>query len=153
MATSVDRYPSIAGSNGSSRIAGVIRRLPLIMLAVIFSLISFKYLTNPVSAAAAAGISFTSPGGVTIVRVGFAAFPLSFAIMAFASLVYARQRLYGLYMVLTVDSVVMAVRIFGMLAVHSMDSAKLLAPEAVLLVLALAAIRLESTTGRQSAGA
>ena len=34
------------------------------MMTVIFSLISFKYLSDPVGSAAAAGINFTSPGGI-----------------------------------------------------------------------------------------
>jgi sigma-70-like protein len=67
---------------GCSRIAPVLRRAPLVMVTVIFSLISLRYLFDPIHAAAAAGISFTSPGGITVARVGFAAFPLSFAIFA-----------------------------------------------------------------------
>ena len=47
-------------------------------------------------------------------------------------------------MVLTVDSVVMAVRIVGFWLDHSITSAPLLAPEAVLLTLSIIAIRLES---------
>jgi hypothetical protein len=118
------------------------------MMLVIFSLISVRYLSNPVGAAATVGISFTSPGGITIARVGFAAFPLSMAILAFASLLSARRRLAGLYMVLTVDAVVMAVRIFGMLVDHSTASADLFAPEAVLLTLSIIAIRLEAVAQR-----
>ena len=102
------------------------------MTTVIFTLISFRYLAHPVRAAAEAGIAFTSPGGITIARVGFAAFPLSLAILAFASLISARWRLAGLYMVFAVDSVVMAVRIVGFWLDHSTASAPLLAPEAVL---------------------
>jgi len=112
--------------------------------------ISFKYLSNPVGAAAAVGINLASPGGVTIGRVAFAGFPLSFAILAFASLVSARRRLHGLYMVLTVVSVVMAIRIFGMLAVPSTERARLLAPEAVLLILSFVAIPLESGAVRRA---
>lgn len=151
MVTPVHNYPVATKSGGSSRVAAVVRRAPLIMMTVIFTLIAFKYLSDPVGTAAAAGINFNSPGGVTIARVGFAGFPLSFAILAFTSLVSARRRLYGLYMVLTVDSVVMAVRVFGMLVVHSLESAHLLAPEAVLLILSLIAIRLEAAAQRGQA--
>ena len=115
------------------------------MATVIFTLISFRYLAHPVRAAAEAGIAFTSPGGITIARVGFAAFPLSLAILAFASLISARWRLSGLYMVLTVDSSVMAVRILGFWLDHSTASALLLAPEAVLLTVSIIAIHLESS--------
>ena len=127
-----------------SRIAAFLGRAPLIMMTVIFSSISFRYLMHPVRTAAEAGITLTSPGGITIARVGFAGFPLSLAILAFASVISTRRRLAGLYMALTVVSVVMAVRIFGMLMDHSSASAPLLVPEAVLLTLSIIAIRLES---------
>src|SRR5215475_1905360 len=114
------------------------------MMAVIFTLISFRFLVHPVRGAAEAGISFTAPGGITIARVAFAAFPVALAFLAFSSLISKRWRLAGLYMVLTVDSVVMAVRILGFWLDHSTASALLLVPEAALLVLSIVAIRLES---------
>lgn len=150
MSTSVHSYPLTTRSRASSRITAVLRRAPLIMMSVIFTLISLRYLSDPVGAAVAVGISFTSPGGITIARVGFAAFPLSLAILAFASLLQSTHRLAGLYMVLTVDAVVMAVRIFGMLVDHSTASAHLLAPETVLLTLSIIAIRLESAARREA---
>ena len=136
---SVEMNPGV-----SSRITAVFRRIPLAMFTFIFAMISFRYLVNPVHYAAAAGISFTSYGGVTVARVGFAALPLSFAILALISLVSPRWRLGGLYMVLTVNSVVIAVRILGFQLDHSTASARLLLPETVLLILTIVAIRLES---------
>jgi hypothetical protein len=144
MATSIQSYPTATKESGSSRITAVLRRAPLMMVTVIFTLISFRYLSDPVRAAAAVGISFTSPGGITVARVGFAAFPLSFAILAFSCLVSARRLLAGLYMVLTVAAVVIAVRILGMALDHSTETARLLVPEFVLLTLSVIAIRLES---------
>ena len=129
----------------TSRVAFVLRRAPLVMVTVIFTLISLRYLSDPVRAAAAAGISFTSPGGVTVARIGFAAFPLSFAMLAFSCLISTRRLLAGLYMVLTVVAVVTAVRILGILLDHSAsENARLLVPESVLLILSVIAIRLES---------
>ena len=148
MNTSVHAYPLVTKSGTWSRPVAVLRRAPLIMMLVIFSLISIRYLSNPVGAAAGVGISFTSPEGITIERVAFVAFPLSIAILAFASLLSARRRLAGLYMVLTVDLVVMAVRVFGILVDHSTASAHLLAPEGVLLTLSIIAIRLEAAAQR-----
>jgi hypothetical protein len=145
MDAAINNY-SVVGKGGNSRIAGLFRRAPLAMMTVIFTLISFRYLAHPVSSAAEAGINFTSSSGITIARVGFAAFPLSLAILAFASLISARWRLAGLYMVLTVDSVVMLVRILGFWLDHSIASAPLLVPEAVLLTLSIIAIRLESAS-------
>jgi hypothetical protein len=144
MSTPVRTYALEGHSNYSSRIAAVARRAPLIMTTFIFTMISMRNLVHPVAAAAKAGISFTSPGGITIARVGFGAFPLAFAILALAALLSARRRVAGLYMVLVVAAVVIAVRIFGILADHSAESARLLAPEFVLLTLSIIAIRLES---------
>lgn len=144
MSTATQTYSAEFNPGASSRIARVFRRVPLVMFTAIFIMISFRYLVHPVHYAAEAGISFTSPGGITIARVGFAAFPLSFAILALTALLSTRWRLGGLYMVLTVDCAVMAVRIVGFQLDHSTASARLLVPEAVLLILAVVAIRLES---------
>ena len=52
-------------------------RLVLLPPTVIFALIASRYLLNPIQAASAVGIAFTSPLGITIARVGFAGFPLA----------------------------------------------------------------------------
>jgi hypothetical protein len=149
MSTATQTYSVEMNPGPSSHITAVFRRIPLAMFTFIFTMISFRYLVNPVHYAAAAGISFTSSGGITIARVGFAALPLSLAILALISLLSPRWRLGGLYMVLTVDSVVMAVRILGFQLDHSTASARLLVPETFLLILAIVAIRLESARLRR----
>jgi hypothetical protein len=142
METSTNSY---SGTDSRSfSFASLLRRAPLIMMTVVFTLISFRNLVQPVHSAAKAGIIFTSQSGITIARIGFGAFPLSLAILAFASLVSARWRLAGLYMVLTVDSVVILVRLLGFWLDHSTTTVGLLVPEFVLLALAIIAIRLES---------
>jgi hypothetical protein len=144
MATSTNSYPIATKPTRLSRISAVVCRAPLFMMTVVFTLISFRYLSDTVGAAAAVGIDLASPGGITTARVGFGAFPLAFAILAFVSLVSARWRLAGLYMVLTIDSIAMAVRACSIITVHSAASARLFGPEAVLFILSLFAIRLES---------
>ena len=119
MGAAMNSHSVSARAGNSSRLAGVLRRAPLVMTTVIFTLISFRYLAHPVRTAAEAGIAFTSPGGITIARVGFAAFPLSLAILAFTSLFSTRWRLADLYMVLTADSVVITVRVLGFWLDHS----------------------------------
>lgn len=151
MLTSSGSYSIASKSTGSARMSAVLRRIPLIMVTVIFTLISFRYLTHSVVAAEAEGIRFTSSGGITVARIAFGAFPLAFAILAFVSLVSARWRIAGLYMVLTVDGVVIGVRAFSIVAVHSAASARLFAPETALLILSLIAIRLESVALQKSA--
>lgn len=150
MSTATQTYSTEINPGASSRISAVFRRIPLVMFTAIFTMISLRYLVNPVHYAGAAGISFTSSSGITIARVGFAALPLSFAILALFSLFSTRWRLGGLYMVLTVDSVVMAVRILGFQLDHSTASARLLIPETFLLILTIVAIRLESVRPRSA---
>jgi hypothetical protein len=145
MSTTAQRYSVDTTPTLLSRIDPILRRAPLVMMTAIFTLISVRYLVRPVQEAAAVGISFTSPGGIAVARVGFAGFPLAFAILAFTCLISTRRLLAGLYMVLTLVSVVIAVRIFGIVLDHSTQSARLLIPEAVLLVLSVVAIRLEES--------
>ena len=151
MSATIQRFSLESTPTLLSRIAPIVSRVPLIMLTGIFTLISVRYLLRPVQEAAAVGITFSSPGGITVARVGFAGFPLAFAILALACLVSSRRLLAGLYMALTLDSVVMAVRVFGILLDHSTQSAHLLIPEAVLLVLSLIAIRLEAARRHREA--
>ena len=149
MATSAERYSTEMKVNSSSRIAAVLRRAPLVMSTVIFTLVGFRYLLDPIHAAAAQGISLNSPRGVTVARIGFTAFPLSFAILAFSCLISTDRLLAGLYMVLIVIGVVTAMRILGIVLDHSAaETTRLLAPEFVLLTLSVIAIRLESARRR-----
>lgn len=146
MNASIQSYPAITKPSGMLRIAPVLCRLPLLIVAVVFTLISLRYFFNPVHAAATAGISFTSPAGITAAKTGFVAFPLSFAIVAFASLISSRRLLSGLYTLLTTVAVGTTVRILSLLTDHSgKESARLLGPEFVLLALFVIAIRLESS--------
>jgi hypothetical protein len=149
MATFAERYLTEEKTNVPSRLTAVLRRAPLVMMTVIFTMISARYLVNPVHSAAIQGIAFTTPGGVTVARIGFGAFPLALAILAFGCLISARRLLAGLYMVFTVISVVIAIRLAGIVLDHSAhEAARLLAPEFVLLTLSIIALRLESARRR-----
>lgn len=152
MATSVQGYAANKVSV-FARLSPILRRVPLVMVTVIFTMISVRYLADPVRAAAKVGISFTDPGGITIARVGFAGFPLAIAIFTFSCLISARRLLAGQYLVLTVVSIVTLVRIFGIALDHSTASVRLLIPETVLIILSLIAIRLELALRRGQAGA
>lgn len=149
MATYTERYSAEEKTNLPSRLTAVLRRAPLVIMAVIFTMISARYLVNPVHSAAIQGIAFTTPGGVTVARIGFGAFPLALAILAFGCLISARRLLAGLYMVFTVISVVITIRLAGILVDNSAhEAARLLAPEFVLLTLSVIALRLESARRR-----
>ena len=136
----------------TAHLRAIVSRAPLVMVTVIFGLIALRYLTDPIEAASKAGITFTSPGGVTVARVGFAAFPLAFSVIVFSCLLSRRHLLAGLYMVLILSGIVMAVRILGMVLQHSSETAVLLVPEMVLMTLSIIGLRLELARARSLDG-
>jgi hypothetical protein len=149
MSTSVYNYSKPVGSTNSGRFGIWVSRLPLIAITAIFTIISAKFLISPVQSAAAQGISFNSGVGVTVARIGFGAFPLAFAIIALSCLISRRRLLAGIYIVLTLITVVLVVRVFGMIADNSVrESMPVLAPEIVLGVLSVIALNLEKRRRR-----
>ena len=135
--------PQPIDRTNSSRAAALFTRLPIVALTAILLMIALRYLINPQQAGTAAGISFTSPGGITVARIGFAAFPLAFAVVFLSSLFSRRYLLAGLQMELILLAIVIGVRLLGMFLAHSTETAKLLVPELVLAVLCMLAIRVE----------
>lgn len=129
--------------SASSRFVAVFTRVPMVGLTVVLSMVALRYLTNPVQSAATAGISFTSPGGITVARIGFAGFPLAFVALFLSSLFSRRRLLSGLQIELMLLAIVIGVRVLGMALAHSTETAVLLVPEVVLAALCIFAIRLE----------
>src|SRR4030081_2249448 len=91
-------------------------RLILTPPTLIFGLLASRYLFHPVQVATAVGISFVTPLGMTIARVGFGAFPLACSLFTLSCLLSSRRLLTGLGFVATVMSAALVVRVFGMLA-------------------------------------
>jgi hypothetical protein len=141
MSAAISGYAS-SQVNKSSRAISILTRLPMVMLTVLLTAIALRYLVNPVQTASAAGITFTSPGGITVARVGFAGFPLAFAVF-FLTCLFSQRILYGLRSELALLGIVIGVRVLGMALIHSAETAKLLVPEFVLVALCVLAIRLE----------
>jgi hypothetical protein len=111
---------------------------------LIFGMIASRYLFHPVQAATAAGISFVTPLGTTIARVGFGAFPLACALFTLSCLLSSRRLLTGLGFVATVMSAALVVRVFGMLADGTTrENMHLVIAELVSLVLMLVGVVLE----------
>lgn len=143
MNTSVQSY-SAPKPTALLRFSPVISRLPLAIVVIVFTLISVRHLLNPVGTAASQGLSVVSPQGITMLRIGFAAFPLSIAIMGFLCLISTRRLLSGLYMTLIVVGTGTTIRVLGTWMDHSSgEGGRLLAPELILLVLIILGIRLE----------
>ncbi len=119
-------------------------RLILTPPTLIFALIASRYLFHPVEAAMAVGISFVTPLGKTIARVGFGAFPLACSLFTFSCLLSSRRLLTGLGFVATVMGAALIVRVFGMLADGTTkENMHLVIAELVFLVLMIVGIFIE----------
>src|SRR5262245_40581998 len=116
MSTLAHDYQKQAKPASLPRFAGWITRFPLVVATLLFTAIAAKFLFDPVHSAGAQGISFTQGVGITVARIGFGAFPLAFAIITLGCLVSKNRLLTGLYIVFTVVTVALLVRIFGMVA-------------------------------------
>ena len=98
------------------RLAPWLTRLALLPPTIIFTLIATRYLAHPVASAAAQGIVLPPGMGVTIARVGLGGFPLGCAIFLATCVLSNRRLVMGLTFVSIMASVILVVRVFGMLA-------------------------------------
>jgi hypothetical protein len=108
-------------------------------------MISLKFVFNPQQAAQNSGINIQSAIGYTNTRAGFGGFPLGFAAILVFCLFSSRRLLPALASIVTVATVILAVRLYGAAqdATFS-ESAHLLIPETVLLVIALLGVVMET---------
>ena len=132
------------------RLGPWVSRIVLAGATFVFAMIELRYIADPVHAVEATGSAFA----VAAVRVGGGAFPLGCAIFTFSCLLSARRLLMGVSLVATVVGTAMLVRIFavftdGVAAART----RLFIPEAVMVVLALAGIVLESLRRKKDAAA
>lgn len=130
--------------NNLTRLAPWISRIVLLGATFVFSMIGLRYITDPVRAAAATGVSLGSSLAATTTRVGSGAFPLGFAIFTFACLISTRRLFTGVSLVAIVIATAIVVRIFGRIADGpAPESTRLFIPEAVMLTLSVAGMALE----------
>jgi hypothetical protein len=88
-------------------------RLILLVVAVLFTVLAWPALVDPVRVATAHGVSIGSAEALSRVRIGFGAIPLASAIIAFLCLVWPDRVLTGLYFVLIWVGVITVVSIIG----------------------------------------
>jgi Domain of unknown function (DUF4345) len=118
-------------------------RLILFGVSVLFSLIAFRYISDPVGATSPFKISLGTPAAVTNMRVVGAMF-LGVAIISVACLISIKRHLTGLAVFVPIIVVVTAVRILGaMVDGPDHDTLQVLRPEVVLLVLSSIGLFLE----------
>jgi hypothetical protein len=122
-------------------------RAVLVVATLLLALISRKFITDPVGAAAASAMTLDSPLAITNLRA-FGAFPLGCAIFTLICLLSAHRRITGLSFVTTIIGTALAVRLLGAVADGTLiESIRLLVIEAVLVSLSGAALYMELTGG------
>jgi hypothetical protein len=138
-------------------------RLIIVAVAGLFTMISLKFVFDPRAAAANSGI-FIEPGlGYTNTRAGFGGFPLGFAVILIFCLFSSRRLLAALLSIATIAGVILVVRLYGAAQDATFgQSAHLLIPEALLLVISLLGAVMETkrrthdssdpTHGREAVG-
>jgi hypothetical protein len=120
-------------------------RLIILAVAGLFTMISLKFVFQPQQAAQNSGIMIQSAVGYTNTRAGFGGFPLGFAAILVFCLFSSRRLLAALASIATVATVILAVRLYGAAQDASFsESAHLLIPETVLLVIALLGVVMET---------
>jgi len=118
-----------------------LNRLLLLAATVLFTLIGASYLINPVSKSSVFQITLGSAAPITNMRVGFGAFPLSFALIVFACLLSSDRILIGLSFLATVVGVTTGVRLLGAAVDGAAPETLMgLKPEVLLTLLSLIAI-------------
>ena len=115
-------------------------RIVLGFATVIFTGIALRTLISPQSLASE-GIAFTRPIGMTVGRIGFAAFPLGIAITIAYCLASRSRLLQGLSFVAVILGVALAVRLFGIAVDHTLaESIRVTIPEIAVLTLSIIGI-------------
>jgi hypothetical protein len=120
------------------KVAPWLSRLIILVVVGLFTMISLKFVFDPQQAAANSGIIIQSSVGYTNTRAGFGGFPLGFAAILVFCLFSSRRLLAALWSIATVAAVILAVRLYGAAQDGTFSqSAHILIPETVLLVIAL----------------
>ena len=119
-------------------------RFILLLPTLIFIMLAWKFISDPVRSAAESGITLGPGVGMTNMRVGFGAFPLGIAIIILLCLISRPWLLMGLGLVTTIAGVALTVRVLGMLADHTTtESLKLVGAETVLFTLSVVGLSIE----------
>jgi hypothetical protein len=119
-------------------------RLIILGVAGLFTTIGFKFIFNPLQAAANAGIAIEPGLGFTSTRAGFGGFPLGFAVILVFCLFSSRRLLAALSAIATIAAVILVVRLYGAAQDATFSqSAHILIPETVLLAISLVGAVLE----------
>ena len=121
-------------------------RLVLLAAGLLYVMIGVKFVLSPGPSAAQSGLSLATAVGRTTVRAGLGGFPLGIALTLLYCLMSPARTAAGLRLAATVTAAVLVVRFAGASADDALaQSARLLAPEAAVVALTLAAAWLFET--------
>ena len=136
-----------------SKLSPWIGRLIVLAVACLFAAISFKFVIDPQHAAANSGIHIEPGFGTTNTRTGFGGFPLGFAAILVFCLFSVRRLLPALLLIAIVVGAILIVRLFGAVQDATFSqSAHLLIPEVVIVVVSLLSAAMEVRRRRDGAG-
>lgn len=136
----------------SDRVMPWVSRAVLLAALTVLTLISRKFISHPVDAAAASNMTLDSPLAITNMRASFGAFPLGCALFVLFCLATSSLRATGLVFVALIVGTALVVRIFGVVADGTLaESLHVLIAETVLLGLSLGAYAGERFAAASSA--
>lgn len=131
------------------RFAPWINRLVLAAATIIFTAIGLRYIADPVGASAATGVSLHGTLAITTTRIGFGAFPLSFALFASLCLLSDRRLRAGVSLVAIVLATAIVVRLISAAADGAAPgSVRLFVPETAILLLSIGGLVLGGTKAK-----
>ena len=104
-----------AGQKATLRFVPALARFSLGGMAVLFALVSWKFMSDPINNGAAHHILVSSGAGKTNLRVGFGALPLASALTFMFCAMAEHRRVFGLALAATMMGVVVGARTIGVL--------------------------------------
>jgi hypothetical protein len=116
-------------------------RLTILAVAVLFTRIGLRFITDPLQAAANSGFSLDSAIGYTNARAGMGGFPLSFAAILWFSLLSSRRLRQALALIATVAGAILTIRLYSVVQDGTLSqSVHILIPEVAILGISLAVL-------------
>lgn len=118
------------------KISPWLSRLFISAVAVLFTMISLKFIFDPQGAAANSGIILNPGVGFTNTRAGFGGFPLGVAAILVFCLFSTQRLVTALAYILTVATIILAVRLYGTVQDGTMaESIHLVIPEVAIVAI------------------
>jgi hypothetical protein len=133
------------------RISPWLTRCVLLFAAFLFSMIGRKYISDPVAAVRDSGMVLSTPMALTTARASFGAFSLACGTVVLACLISGRRNRLGLWFVVIVIGIVLAVRLYGIVEDGTFrENQRVLTAETVLLSITVIALLIGRAVSRSA---